>query len=129
MEGLIASLNRGLVESTGEFIARMDHDDLSLPERFQLQVLPFHRPVTFLRDHPDIAVVGTQAELFSTDPPRSRTTALPTEPAEVAVEMLFSCCLVHPSIMGRRVSLQPYPSRFLHAEDYASWLALLAGSP
>lgn len=42
--------------------------------------------------------------------------------------MLFSCCLVHPSIMGRRAAFPLYSMRFLHAEDYGNWLALLAGS-
>ena len=43
--GLIAALNQGVAEAQGEYIARMDADDVALPERFA-------RQLQFLRDHP-----------------------------------------------------------------------------
>ena len=56
--GLAGTLIRGLELATGEFVARMDADDISLPNRFEKQV-------AFLRQNPDVAVVGGAAELFS----------------------------------------------------------------
>lgn len=51
-QGLAAGLNRILAEAHGDFIARMDGDDLSVPYRFELQA-------RFLETHPDIAAVGS----------------------------------------------------------------------
>lgn len=49
---LAFSLNRCLKEATGEFVARMDGDDVSLPERFEKQA-------AFLHAHPEVAIVGS----------------------------------------------------------------------
>ncbi len=54
---LAYSLNRCLEHASGEFVARMDGDDRSLPDRFEKQV-------AFLKSHPDIAVVGTAMRRF-----------------------------------------------------------------
>src|SRR5215468_4339999 len=51
-KGLVEALNLGLSLARGEFVARMDADDLSLPTRFE-------RQVAFLRQHADIAILGT----------------------------------------------------------------------
>lgn len=57
---LAYTLNHCLGAATGEFIARMDGDDISVPERFEKQV-------AFLRSHPDIVLVGTAMQRFSDD--------------------------------------------------------------
>ncbi len=54
---LAYSLNRCLEKASGEFVARMDGDDRSLPERFEKQV-------AFLNEHPEIAIVGTAMRRF-----------------------------------------------------------------
>ena len=55
---LAYSLNRCIQASSGEFLARMDGDDLSLPTRFE-------RQMGFLRTHPEFAVVGTGMQRFN----------------------------------------------------------------
>ena len=55
-KGLAASLNRGILLSQGEYIARMDADDIALPTRLE-------RQVRFLDEHPACVVVGTAAEV------------------------------------------------------------------
>ena len=55
---LAFTLNRCLEAATGEFVARMDGDDISVPDRFEKQV-------AFLRSHPDIVLVGTAMQRFS----------------------------------------------------------------
>ena len=57
---LAFTLNRCLEAATGEFVARMDGDDISFPDRFEKQV-------AFLRSHPDIVLVGTAMQRFSDD--------------------------------------------------------------
>ena len=57
---LAYSLNRCLKEARGEFVARMDGDDRSLPQRFEKQI-------AFLEAHPEIAVVGTAMQRFDDD--------------------------------------------------------------
>ena len=49
--GLTVSLNKGIKESKGKYIARMDSDDISTPQRFKLQY-------SFLETHPEIALIG-----------------------------------------------------------------------
>src|SRR5580658_530 len=58
--GIAGATNRGLNAARGQYIALQDHDDISLPHRFQTQV-------EFLNSHPDIAVVGSAATLIDHD--------------------------------------------------------------
>ncbi len=55
---LAFSLNHCLKYATGEYVARMDGDDLSVPERFEKQV-------QFLKGHPDVHLVGTAMRRFN----------------------------------------------------------------
>lgn len=55
--GIVSALNTGLAAATGQFIARMDADDISLPNRLAAQV-------DFLRSNPEISIAGTRIELF-----------------------------------------------------------------
>ena len=57
---LAFTLNHCLEAATGEYVARMDGDDISVPERFEKQV-------AFLKNHPDIVLVGTAMQRFSDD--------------------------------------------------------------
>lgn len=58
--GLGLALRDGIIACSYEWIARMDTDDISKPDRFEKQV-------NFLKSHPDIAMLGTAIEEFSTD--------------------------------------------------------------
>lgn len=57
---LAYSLNHCLTRASGEYIARMDGDDISLPDRFEKQV-------KYLKDHPEIDLVGTAIQRFNDD--------------------------------------------------------------
>src|SRR4051812_26679567 len=59
-KGLTKSLNEGLHAARGEFVARMDGDDISLPERFE-------RQVSYLREHPEVVLVGSRVEFIDPD--------------------------------------------------------------
>src|ERR1700716_545696 len=58
--GIVASLNRALGLARGEYVARMDADDVALPSRLAMQV-------AFLDGHPDVAVVGSAIRLIDAD--------------------------------------------------------------
>ena len=55
--GYVVALNEGLAQACGEFIARMDADDVCLPKRFE-------RQAQFLREHPDVVLVGGRVEII-----------------------------------------------------------------
>jgi glycosyltransferase involved in cell wall biosynthesis len=131
-KGLVAALHTGLQRAVGRFIARMDSDDISLPNRFQEQV-------AFLRSNPEVDVVGSNVKIFQTPvqsqedslpcgPTRSRVISLPSSPCAVQWSMHFYCCLAHPSVMMRREVLlrQSYVDDFKYAEDYDLWTRLLS---
>lgn len=114
--GVAATLNRGLSVAKGEYVARMDADDVSLPERFAQQV-------AYLDANPDVAVLGTNVETFNEDGPLF-TGWSATDPAQMKVDLLFSCGLAHPSVMMRRdviLELGSYDLAFEGLEDYECW--------
>jgi len=115
--GVAAALNRGLVECKGEFVARMDADDLARPNRLA-------RQLTFLRDHPDVGVCGTYAMTLGER--CSRKLRYGVSDQVLRSRMIFGCALAHPTVMMRRSVLVaepgPYAGRF---EDYDLWLRLL----
>jgi glycosyltransferase involved in cell wall biosynthesis len=65
--GIVVALNRGINESRGELIARMDADDVSLPTRLMEQV-------GYLDKNMDIDIVGTGVEVFTTAQPSPTVT-------------------------------------------------------
>lgn len=114
--GVAATLNRGLAAAKGDYIARMDADDISLPERFA-------RQVEFLDANPDVAVLGTNCETFDENGPLY-TGWSATNPAQMKVDLLFSCGVAHPSVMMRREVIQNlggYDLNFEGMEDYDLW--------
>lgn len=113
--GLIVTLNNGLELARGEFIARMDADDISCPRRLEKQLL-------FMSSRSDVAVCGTAIKLFGK---MNSSIHYPKNDQEIRAKMLFECPIAHPSVMLRRkVFIQEglrYSELFTHAEDYDLW--------
>ncbi len=113
-EGLVAALNKGLALAEGEYIARMDSDDIALPERLEKQV-------ALLDQRADIGLCGTQLKLMNADIWFSH----PTEPEQIRCKLLFNCCINHPTVMFRRELMLAnglwYDAFAKHAEDYELW--------
>ena len=130
--GIIGALEVGLEMARSEFVARIDADDVSLPNRLS-------RQLHFLVNNPTIHVVGSQAilmpETFSDGhlPPLDLAIAtMPTHPMLVAYSMLFRCSVLHPTAMFRKRSVMSCGSysgaKGTYAEcieDFALWVRLL----
>lgn len=113
--GLAESLNLGFRLSGGEYIARLDADDLAHPERFA-------RQVELLDSQPDVGICGTWQHHFgaSTDwihKPQAKA-------EDVRARLLFNCDLCHSTLMLRRETVFKhnlfYDNSF-YAEDYELW--------
>jgi len=115
--GLISTLNKGIDLATGEYIARMDCDDISSPKRLEHQV-------AFLESHPDVGVCGTWAKVFNVE--WSYVLQHPTDHEGIKCLMFINSSIVHPSTMFRRNLFISnnlyYDESFQHAEDYELWL-------
>lgn len=92
--GLAATLNRGVGLAKGRYIARQDQDDLVLAGRLEKQFM-------FLEAHPDVAMVGTWAQIYSGDIPTERYHKHPCSSEVLKLELLFDNPFVHSSMMIR----------------------------
>jgi len=114
--GVALSLNRGLDEACGEYIARMDADDISLPLRFEKQL-------EFMEKNANVAVCGCEAELFGDVINNDTFTVFGKE--DMKINMLFSSCICHPAVMIRRSVFEKehfrYDVNFDKLEDYELW--------
>ncbi|MCD4652660.1 glycosyltransferase [bacterium] len=123
--GLVGALNAGLHIAHGQFIARMDADDILMPQRLELQS-------KFLETHPDISVVSCQVEPFPENQithgfrryinwvNRSHTNK------EIFADLFRESPLPHPSIMIRHEMIEKLNNyrEFDGPEDYDLWLRL-----
>jgi glycosyltransferase involved in cell wall biosynthesis len=120
--GLAGSLNRGLDEARGEYIARLDADDVALPRRLE-------RQLARLRSSPRVGVLGS-AVLEVDDGNRvGRLHQMPTGAGAVRWAALFSSPFFHPSVFVDRDLLERnglrYDTSFEESEDYELWSRLL----
>jgi glycosyltransferase involved in cell wall biosynthesis len=120
-QGLIYSLNLMIAQARAPLIARMDGDDIALPERFATQL-------AYLDAQPDIGVLGTGADTIDeAGRPGLRRFDNVTDPDAVVADLKNGPPLCHPSVMMRRDIVQRvggYHPAFLHCEDYDLWLRL-----
>ena len=118
--GLIRSLNRGLGLARGKYIARMDADDVSLPERLVLQV-------NFLDAHPEIGVLGCGVWVIDGCGNPSHIRRFPAEHGVIKWHLCFDVPIAHPTVMMRREVVARaggYRTDMVHAEDYDLWRRL-----
>lgn len=116
--GLARSLNKAFDYSQGEYIARMDADDISMPERFEKQL-------KYLKDHPEIQIVATDRINIDEDNNYLPTThILVNDPDVFAKAIRYSNLITHPSIMMRRADFESLGGyrNFKAAQDYDLWL-------
>ena len=116
--GLAGSLNSAFTIARGEFVARMDADDVSLPARLE-------RQVSFLDANPSVTVLGTGAAFVDAVGNPLGTGCLFQEHDDIAANIYRTSPFIHPSVMMRRgflESLGGYDVRLRRAQDADLWL-------
>lgn len=114
------NLNVGLHHARGEFVARMDADDVALPERLE-------RQLRYLRSNSGISVVGGGYEhIDESGSVIGRPTSLRTDPDKIHARLPFESCMPHPTVMMRRADVIKVGGYAygLYAEDWDLWLRM-----
>lgn len=119
-KGIVETLNRLLLASRGEYIARMDADDISDAARIEEQV-------RFLTENPKVSLCGTYAVHIDALGRPIGASRLPASHNGIKEAIKYLCPLYHPTVMARRSCLKGnlYSAAFLHSEDYELWCRLL----
>ena len=120
--GLIAALNRGLGLCRGRYTARMDADDVCLPDRLGQQV-------AVLDARPDLLVLGGASHIVDAAGVRTRTWTPETDPDLIRWRLLFKNPVIHPTVLFRTDVVREaggYDAAAPHAEDYALWVEVSA---
>jgi hypothetical protein len=120
--GLAKALNLACSHARGRYFARLDADDVALPERLALQV-------SFLEEHPDVAVVGGSGILIDDDGNAFGLAEYPREDAAVAhqlktgrVPLMHSAAMIRASAFRASSGYRPVMEV---AQDYDLWLRLV----
>lgn len=117
---LIKTLNKGIDLAKGKYIARMDADDISIPERFEIQL-------KYLSDHPEVAMVSAEAFMMDEDGNVMHKSRhyVTHYPKVCRFANIFECQFMHPVCMVRAEVLKGYKYSLadvaMHVEDYELW--------
>lgn len=115
--GITKSLYNGVKQAQGDFIARMDADDFSLPTRLEIQV-------RFLEENPQIDILGGAVVSFGAKSVfMSPCNGMDDD--EIKSELFFTSALCHPAVMIRKSFLQQYNLNYdpnvNKGQDYDFW--------
>ena len=120
--GLAVALNKGANECDCDYIARMDTDDISLPDRFELQE-------DYLLNHPDIDVLGGGMIEFSDEDGELEPRLMPATTDEIKKMICKAGPLVHPSVFIKKDLFKQgysYNPNCRRNQDLDFWFRLLA---
>lgn len=116
--GLTKSLNIGLRECRGRYVARMDADDVSHSTRFEKQV-------AYMDAHSDVVVCGTDINYFGDVPVATYSDWIHESDEEIKAQMLSNSGFAHPTVMIRREVLEAnsisYDEAYRQGQDYRLW--------
>ena len=117
--GLTRSLNKGLALAKGKYIARMDADDVALPDRLRLQF-------DFLETNQGYALIGGERQLLQNGHLTTKRGELFAEHEAIRIQQLFRNGFVHSTVMIRTslVKLLRYDETIFAAQDYELWVRI-----
>jgi glycosyltransferase involved in cell wall biosynthesis len=116
--GVAGALNQGISAARGRFIARMDADDVALPDRLAQQLAA-------MEADPSLAALGSNVATIDVGGTITGRSDVP--PTDLRAALLRENCMVHSSVMLRRAELLAaggYRTQFRLCEDYDLWLRL-----
>lgn len=111
---IVKTLNKGIALAKGKYIARMDADDISLPERFEKQM-------EFMGQNQEIDVCGSWMGLIGK--PSSHIWIYPKTHEEIKAQLLFNTPMAHPTLMIKKSFFNDFKYNVFSnkAEDYHLW--------
>ncbi len=116
--GAPESWNHGCGLARGQYIARMDADDIALSDRLT-------RQIEFLEKHEDVGVLGGGAEYIDAKGKTLWKETRPLEDVEIRSFLLHACAFFHPTVVVRKMTFLAvggYRQAFADAADYDLWL-------
>lgn len=114
-KGVAGALNTGLQNATGDYIVRMDSDDIALTDRLE-------RQIQVLEENKDIAFVAGYAKCFGAS---KRWHKSPVNNTAIKTSLIFESGIVHPTVCIRKSMLDLYSLRYnehVQNEDYELWI-------
>jgi len=118
--GCTKCFNKGIRLAQGEYIARLDADDVALPKRFEVQV-------KYMERHPDVKVVSSISYIFGTS--KGLNLVIPSTDGYMKAVALFRNTMAHSSVLYRRalfdVDKMFYDESFVHGQDYDLFVRIL----
>ncbi len=121
--GLTKSLNIGLKMCSGEYIVRMDADDIAHPKRIEFQL-------SFMKRHPEAYACSCYAKIINENGQIITKRKVPVKRGLIDVTRMFFSPLVHPGSMFRRKvngELLEYDEHFRYSQDFDLWSRLPDG--
>jgi glycosyltransferase involved in cell wall biosynthesis len=118
--GLTSALNAALRLARAPLVARLDADDVALPERLE-------RQLAFLSAHPDVGLVGTAAREVDASGREVAIVRPPADDAGIRRALIRRNPFVHSSVVMRRAALEQaggYDETFPVAQDYDLWMRM-----
>lgn len=119
--GCTKCFNKGIRLAQGEYIARLDADDIALPKRFEVQV-------RYMERHPDVKVVSSISYIFGTS--KGLNLVIPSTDGYMKAVSLFRNIMAHSSVLYRRdlfdVDQMYYDESFVHGQDYELFVRILS---
>lgn len=115
--GISGALNTGLKHARGEYVVRMDADDICHPSRFEKQV-------AYMDENPDVGVLGTRMSTFGAEE-KKLWYPFPLDNDRIKVAFLFYTAVAHPTIIMRKEFFDKHDLKYDEskrcAEDYDLW--------
>lgn len=123
-KGIVDALNKGIDAARGQYIARMDADDIALERRFEKQY-------SFMQSNPLTAVCGTQAFFIDDQSESIGELRTATNNDEISVNMIFNNSFIHSSTFFKSDILKEYKysKEYQYAEDFHLFMRISLDHP
>ncbi|MGD6831735.1 glycosyltransferase [Sutcliffiella halmapala] len=119
--GLTSSLNEILDSVDTPFVARMDADDICMPERLEKQM-------KYLADNPDVSVLGTWAKDIDENGNFIKERRVPTDHQNIRKVIVKASPMIHPSVIMKTdhlKTLKGYNTNYRVAQDIDLWFRFI----